>query len=83
MNRSGRFDRDSILATGAKAVSVLFVVAAIALFTMHAPLPTGELALLPQATVHQAAPQSPVVAQPASRTGSESAKRGAVAASKI
>ena len=83
MSRSGRFDRDSILATGAKAVSVLFVVAVIALFTMHAPLPTGELALVPQATVHQAAPKSPTVAQPVLRTGTEAAKRGAAGAPEI
>jgi hypothetical protein len=76
MNRSGRFDKDSMLATGAKAVSVLLVVASIALFTTHAPLPTGELALVPQAAVQQGASESSTVAPPASPTATEAAKRG-------
>jgi hypothetical protein len=83
MNRSGRFDRDSILATGAKAASVLLVVAVIALFTTHAPLPTGELALVPQAAVQQGASESSTIAPPGSRTATEAAKRGAVRGPKI
>ncbi len=77
MNRSGRFDRDSILATGAKTISVLLVVAVIALFTTHSPLPTGELALVPQAAVQQGASQSATVTPPRLRTSIEAAKRGA------
>ena len=84
MNRSGRFDRDSILATGAKAVSILFVVAAIALFTTHSPLPTGEVALVPaRVTVQQPAPKGATVAQPVSRTNAETAKAGIAGAPKI
>ncbi len=77
MKRSGRFDRDSILATGAKAVSILLVVAAIALFTTHAPLPTGEVALVPaQVAVQQPAAKSATVAQPLSRADAGVPKRG-------
>jgi len=84
MNRSGRFDRDSILATGAKAVSILFVVAAIALFTTHSPLPTGEVALVPaRVTVQQPAPKGATVARPVSRTNAETAKAGIAGAPKI
>ncbi len=45
MNRIGRFMRDAPFATGAKAISVAFIVAMIALFTTS--LPTGEVALVP------------------------------------
>ena len=66
MNGSGRFDWDSAFATGIKAVVILFVVALIAAFTMNAPLPTGEVALVPAyvavqqpgVTAHPAAPRA-------------------------
>ena len=82
MNGSGRFDKDSVLATGAKAVSVLVVVAVIAIFTMHAPLPTGEVALVPdRVAVQQPAAKGAAVAQPvSSRTEGEGAKRAIAAA---
>jgi hypothetical protein len=47
MNRSGRFDWGSAFATGIKAAAVLSVVALVAAFTTSAPLPTGEVALVP------------------------------------
>ncbi len=47
MNRIERFTREASFSTGAKAVSVLFIVGMIALFTTHSPLPTGEVALVP------------------------------------
>jgi hypothetical protein len=47
MNGSGRFDWDSAFATGIKAVTILFLVVLVAAFTTKAPLPTGEVALVP------------------------------------
>ena len=76
MNGSGRFDKDSVLATGAKAVSILLVVAIIALFTTHAPLPIGEVALVPdRVAVQQPVAKGAAVGQPVSRMDAEAAKR--------
>jgi len=81
MNGSGRFDKESVLATGAKAVSILLVVAIIALFTTHAPLPIGEVALVPDRVAIETPPVKGVaIASPVARTQGEAAKRAAVPA---
>ena len=81
MNGSGRFDRESVLATGAKAVSILLVVAIIALFTTHAPLPIGEVALVPDRVAIEKPPVKGVaIASPVARTQGEAAKRATVPA---
>lgn len=53
MNRIERFTREASLSTSAKAISIVFVVGVIALFTTHSSLPTGEVALVPAPVVAQ------------------------------
>ncbi len=53
MNRIERFTKEASFTTSAQAISVVFIVGMIALFTTHASLPTGEVALVPAPAVAQ------------------------------
>ncbi len=50
MSRIESFTREASFSTSAKAISIVFLVAMIALFTTHSSLPTGEVALVPAPT---------------------------------
>ncbi len=78
MNRIERFTKEASFTTSAKAISVIFIVGVIAIFTTHSPLPTGEVALVPAPA---AAEQTTNAATIASRT--DVAKRDVAAPSKL
>jgi hypothetical protein len=80
MNRTKRLTRESPSTTGAKAVSILFMIGMIALFVAHTMLPAGEDAAASasaaaQATVREVPTAGSVPPMPDANVAASAAKR--------